>query len=251
MFTKAFLEQSGNGRLPYEESLLRLELERRGIPVTLYTSKKIQRRQLPLSKETFIAGDMVAMHGAMNQLNVEIPAPNDYPQSLLPFMHRKVWTTTLGGLERAIAGDEGRLVFAKPAERRKCFTGRVFATQDDFRLIGDVSRRQEVLCSEVVNWASEFRVYVIGTGIVSIDRYAGDPEVRPDRGTIDAALKAFRDSGEAPSAYGIDFGVLSTGQTALVEANDGYALGAYQIPAALYTDLLLTRWSELVSSIPL
>jgi hypothetical protein len=66
---------------------------------------------------------------------------------------------------------------------------------------------------------------------------------------VDAALAAFRASGEAPSAYGIDFGVLSTGQTALVEFNDGYALGAYKISSSAYTDLLLTRWNELVSTI--
>jgi hypothetical protein len=67
--------------------------------------------------------------------------------------------------------------------------------------------------------------------------------------TIDQALAAYRASGEAPAAYGIDFGVLSDGQTALIEANDGYSLGAYQIGATAYTDVLLTRWQELVSTI--
>jgi hypothetical protein len=80
MFARAFLEEAGNGKLRHEEELLRGEFERRWIPVTLYTAKRIQRRQLPLSAETFIAGDMDAMHGAMRQLKIEIPAPNDYPR---------------------------------------------------------------------------------------------------------------------------------------------------------------------------
>jgi hypothetical protein len=249
MFTRAFLEEAGNGKLRHEEELLRGEFEGRGIPVTLYTAKRIQRRQLPLSAETFIAGDMDAMHGAMRQLKIEIPTPNDYPKSLLPFMHRQIWTSTLGDVERRVIEGNGEAIFAKPADRRKSFTGRAFGSMDDFREIGSVSRRQEVWCSEIVEWISEYRVYVIGEKIVSIDLYAGDSDVALDSATVEEALAAYRDSGEAPAAYGIDFGVLATGQTALVEANDGYALGAYKIAAGAYTDVLLTRWKELVSRI--
>jgi hypothetical protein len=249
MFTRAFLEESGHGKLRHEEQLLRVEFERRGIPISLYTAKRIQRRQLPLSAETFIAGDMDAMHGAMRQMKIEIPPPNDYPKSLLPFLHRRLWASTLSAVEQEVWEGSGEPVFAKPADRRKSFTGRAFASADDFREIGSVSRRQEVWCSQVVSWCSEYRVCVIGTRIVSMDLYAGDSNVALDSATVDAALAAFRASGEAPSAYGIDFGVLSTGQTALVEFNDGYALGAYKISSSAYTDLLLTRWNELVSTI--
>ena len=249
MFTRAFLEEMGNGKLRHEEQLLRGEFERRGIPVSLYTAKRIQRRQLPLSCDTFIAGDMDAMHGAMRQLKIEIPVPNDYPRSLSPFMYRNVWTSTLGAVERQILESGSQPIFAKPADRCKGFTGRAFASIEDFREIGPVSRRQKVWCSNVVIWSSEYRIYVVGEEIVAVDQYAGDPSVALDSATVHAAVAAFRASGEASSAYGIDFGVLTTGQTALVEANDGYALGAYQISASAYTDLLLTRWNELVSKI--
>jgi hypothetical protein len=163
-------------------------------------------------------------------------------------MHRRTWTSTLGVVERKIIEGSGEAIFAKPADRRKSFTGRAFGSMDDFREIGGVSRLQEVWCSEVVEWVSEYRVYVIGEKIVSVDLYAGDAKIAPDSATVEAALGAYRASGEAPSAYGIDFGVLATGQTALVEANDGYALGAYKISAPAYTDVLLTRWKELVST---
>ena len=42
--------------------------------------------------------------------------------------------------------------------------------------------------------------------------------------------------------------MLTTGEMALVEANDGYSLGAYQISARAYADLLIARWRELVST---
>ncbi len=36
-------------------------------------------------------------------------------------------------------------------------------------------------------------------------------------------------SGEGTAGYGLDLGVLSGGQTALVEWNDGFSLGAYEL----------------------
>lgn len=82
MFSTAYLHELGNGRLRIEETMLKAEFERRDVPVELYTIKRIQRRNLPLSATTFIAGDMDAMHGAMDQLDISIPAPDDYPSCL-------------------------------------------------------------------------------------------------------------------------------------------------------------------------
>lgn len=248
MFALAFLQDLGNGRLRVEERMLKSEFERRGIPVELYTMKRIQRRNLPLSSETFIAGDMDAMHGAMSQLKIDIPAPDDYPDSLMPFLHRRVWKTTLDEVERRLLDADRPPVFVKPSARRKNFTGRVFGSLGDFAYIGAVSRRQEVWCSEVVAWRSEYRVYTIDDEIVGVDHYGGEPDVTLDIDVVRAGLAAYRASGRAPSAYGIDFGVLRTGETALVEANDGYALGAYQIAAEPYADLLMRRWRELLAS---
>lgn len=246
MFSRAYLQDLGNGKLRIEEEMLRSEFVRRDVPVELYTMKRIQRRNLPLSQEVFIAGDMDAMHGAMSQLKIDIPPPNDYPKSLAPFLGRRVWKDVLGEVERRIAGETGPPVFAKPSSRRKSFTGRVFAAPSDFMYVGTASRRQEVWCSQVVSWLSEYRIYVIDDDVVGIDHYDGEPNALLDMVTVKAALRAYRESGEAPSAYGIDFGVLASGETALVEANDGYALGAYSIEAKPYTDLLVRRWRELL-----
>ena len=51
-----------------------------------------------------------------------------------------------------------------------------------------------------------------------------------------------------PAAYGIDFGVLATGRTALIETNDGYSPGACAIGAKAYAGLLFTRWAQLLST---
>ncbi len=63
-------------------------------------------------------------------------------------------------------------------------------------------------------------------------------------------VATYEESGTAPAGYALDAGVLDSGETALVEVNDGYALGFYGSVitqrAERYLDLLEARFSELV-----
>lgn len=246
MFQHAYLQETGNGKIGHEETLLRSECLCRGIPVTLFTVKRIQRRQIPLHPGHFIAGDGDVMSSVLKQLNVDPRTLADYPNCLQSFLHRHVWQSTLGQMtHRIVEGSEP--VFMKPSERRKIFTGRVFETGDDLYSLGSISRHESVWCSEPVEWLSEFRVYICRDNILSVDCYGGDNSITPDLEIVSDAVQNFRKSGTAPRGYALDFGVLSTGETALVEANDAFSLGAYKISASDYTDLLFERWQELLS----
>ncbi|MFD4353630.1 ATP-grasp domain-containing protein [Nocardia sp. NPDC058518] len=247
-YVVAYLQYAGSGPMRYEEKLLTEGFRRLGISVRHYSLKRIQRRQLALGPDVFIAGDMDAMHGAMRQLRIPIPQPDDYPEALRGFLGRKVWASTLGEIECAMDSGSATTVFVKPADRRKSFTGAVCYSERDFAAWGNANRRQRVWCSEVVTWISEYRVYVIDQRIVAIDNYNGDNSVPLNMETVESAVTTYYRSGTAPTAYGIDFGVLANGETALVEANDGYALGAYDIAADQYTELLMNRWSDLLMS---
>ncbi|MGN6150847.1 MAG: ATP-grasp domain-containing protein [Lysobacteraceae bacterium] len=244
-FTNAFIEEQGNGRLCHESALVAESLARQGLPFECFTPKKILKRVLPLSPDTFVAGTIPVVLGVLKQLGIDAPPANDYPEALHPWLHRRVWRATLRDVEAGV-WEGAPAVFAKSADRLKSFTGRVFRGSDDLYFLGNVSRRQAVWCSEVVQWHSEYRVYVIRDRAVSIDHYAGDASVSLAPDIVQAAMARYRDAG-APAAYAVDFGVLADGRTALVEANEGYGLGAYAIGADAYTDLLMTRWSELVS----
>ena len=245
MFDVAFIQEQGNGRLMREAELVREHCIRLEIPVQLYTPKRIERRQLPLTRSSYIFGDMDCMHGAMRQLKIPIPEAVYYLPSLTKYLHRMVWLDTVGNVRTQV--EEGGIpVFAKPASRAKVFTGCVFSGPSDFYHVGGTSRREPVWCSEVVSWRSEYRVYVNGPAIVAIDNYSGDAGVELDRAVITSAIAEYGQSGEAPAAYAIDFGVLASGETALVEANDGYALGAYQIGSAPYAELMFARWRQLL-----
>src|SRR5262245_33850963 len=241
MFDTAFIQEQGNGRLGLESHLVHDYCLKHSIHIQLYTIKRIQRRQLPLTIRSFVCGDMDCMHGALRQLNIPIPAPVYFPNSLGAYLHRRIWQDTVGGLRARIESD-GRAVFAKPAGRAKIFTGNIFSNMADLYHLRTTSRREPISCSEVVSWLSQYSVYVNGQDIVAIDCYSGDASIALDQAVIIQALANYRRSGEAPAAYGIDFGVLSTGKTALIEANDGYALGAYQISSTAYSELLFTRW---------
>lgn len=110
-----------------------------------------------------------------------------------------------------------------------------------------MSRQEKLLCSEVVSWLSEYRVYVVHSEIRSIDHYDGNANIPLDIEKVHCAIKTLENAGEFYAGYAIDFGVLDSGETALVEMNDGFAIGAYKINRKDYTDMILARWEELLS----
>ncbi|MEM8641728.1 MAG: ATP-grasp domain-containing protein [Cyanobacteria bacterium P01_G01_bin.54] len=249
MISHAFVQEQGNGRLGDEEQLVVAELQAQGIPITLYTEKRIRRRQLSLTSQSLVVGDMPCVLGALKQLGISEPAPNDYPASLQDFLYRRVWRSTLQALEDRLRRGVSAPIFAKPASRRKRFTGCVFESEYDLAQVYGVSRQEPLLCSEVVSWLSEYRVYVVNSEIRGIDHYAGDEAIAIDRTIVQSAIAQLDAARESYAGYALDFGVLASGQTALIEMNDGFALGAYSIDRRNYTDLLWARWLELSSVI--
>lgn len=250
MFELAFLQKLGNGGLRREEELMRQELARLGAPYTFYTEKQILRRSLPLTRDSLVVGDAPCIYGALRQLKASIPEANPYPLALTAFLHRRIWRSTLGAVIRQMDGDHFAPMFVKPANREKRFTGRIFSDISDLYWVHGVSRRQPVFCSEPVEWASEFRVYVANGNILAIDPYAGDEDVQPEFSIIQSAVAALtRAPEEGRAGYAIDFGVLTTGETALIEMNDGFAVGAYRIGAQDYAAMVIARWKELMRDV--
>jgi hypothetical protein len=241
----AWLQQIGNGKLEPEIRSLRDGCKRLGIAVELFHAKALSRGRVPIERDTLVAGHIPVVLAAFRQLGIEPPQPQDYPACLRPFLQRRVWLSTVGEVVRVLHEEQSPPFFAKPLYRHKRFHGAVIASWDDLRALGGVSNQTQVACSEIVSWKAEYRTYVTGGRVVGVRHYAGDPAVAIDERVVEAAVETFTQSGRAPAGYGIDFGVLSTGETALVEVNDGYALGSYGLDDGLYTDLILARWCEL------
>lgn len=246
MIERAFVQEEGQGRLLPEMRDARAALSARGIEVTLFLAKRMARRQLPLSRQTLVVADIPTVEAALRQLGIEPPPDESYPEPLRPYMHRRIWASTLGDVEQRCLGGDGETVFVKPRERLKRFTGFV-ADPPGLASVGAVSRRTAVWCSEVVRFLSEWRAYVIDGKIAGVLRYAGDEAQRPDPGVLEEAVLAWSTSGRAARGYGVDFGVLDDGRTALVELNDGYGLGNYGLSAETYLELCIARWEQLTA----
>lgn len=243
-----FIQLQGDRAFRHEENLINEYATQRKIPVVTYTKKQINRRTLPISDKTVVVGDVKCVEGALNQLGVDIPKPNPYPECLKEFLHRRVWEMTLAELESNLRDGLESPIFAKPKEFLKRFTGRVFVSEIDLYHVHGISRRMNLLCSDVVNWISEYRVYVVNGQIKHIGYCVGEKDFDLDYAAIERAVNLLCSSNDSYAGFCIDFGLLSTGETALIELNDGYSIGAYDgISADDFGELTFARWFELVS----
>lgn len=194
-----------------------------------------------LTRETLVHGWVGVVRDALKSLGIDGPQPRvdgQPPETLLPFYGRKVWNATLGDVRR----DDHQL-FIKPLNAHKAFTGHVRTG-----LIRDLAQTAmfpnefEILCSEVVEFVVEYRLFVHKGMIVDCRRYRGDYTKLVD---IDVALDCVKAYKGAPVAYSLDLGLTPDGRTLVVEVNDAFALGGYGMSAIPYAQMVIDRWEEM------
>lgn len=160
--------------------------------------------------------------------------PTTYPVDLQHFLGRKVTKTTLGKMQLPC--------FIKPALDLKTFTGFVCHDRHDRRL-GNQNNEAEVFTSEIVEFTTEYRVYICQGKIQNVARYTGPVDVFPNMQLVRDMISSYV---SAPIAYSVDIGITKEGETLLVEVNDALALGNYGIPATLLAKMHEARWNEIV-----
>lgn len=153
--------------------------------------------------------------------------PDYYPKFLFGLLYRKVWQED--------KWPYGRRVFIKPSDTHKRFTG--FVTTGTWK----GKKKPPYWCSDVVQFTTEWRWYVC-CGKVYATRYGSGVEAPPP--SLDIAW---------PADYSgaVDFGLLSTGEVALIESNaPGIATGWYGTisEGAAYVNWLAACWQHLQSS---
>ena len=247
MITQAHIHEYGNGKLEPEQADVKATLEARGIECKLFTTKRLHRNQLTLNANTLIVADHPTMEAVFKRIGYQHTL-NSYPTSLRPYLKRTVWESTVGKLLASSQSGTVANIFIKPKSKAKLFTGFVVESVTDLYSLHRMSKHTKLHCSSVVAWASEYRVYVTDGTIVGVKHYEGDPEITLNMAEVERAVADLEASEERTRAYGIDFGVLSTGETALIEWNDGFALGSYGLEAEVYTDLIVARWEEIAKA---
>lgn len=248
MQTARLIIQDNGHALGWEELLAKAHALTLGLPVLQASVKQMERGRVVLGPTDLVVGGVPFVLSAMRQLGIAVPEHTPYPSSLAPYLHRKVHRVPELRMVLQVLQDGGPRVFVKPAKGWKRFTGFVAEFPDDYRFAG-ASRRAPVWVSETVRFVSEWRCYV-EQGTIRACQFAdhgGDRAFRPDLGVIQRACRALADAGQAPAGFVIDFGVLDTGQTALIELNDGFSFGAYDgLDAEVLFDVVNARWRELV-----
>ena len=245
MNTKAYIHEYGNGKLEPEHLDVKTVLESRGINSELFTTKRLRRNQLVLDKHTLIVGDHPTIETVFKRIDYSKKG-SSYPLSLRKYLKRSIWESSLRNLLREAHSKDILNIFIKPKLKDKLFTGFIVLSNTDLIKLHGISKHTDLYCSTVVNWRSEYRVFVNQSKIVGVKHYAGDRSLTLNMTEVKSAIAEFELSSDRTDGYGIDFGVLANGEIALVEWNDGFALGSYGLDGNIYTDLILSRWEEIL-----
>ncbi|MGI9332174.1 MAG: ATP-grasp domain-containing protein [Gammaproteobacteria bacterium] len=196
----------------------------------------------PVAESLAIYGEPLFARIVAAQCNrVLLEPPLDWLARLpLELTHRKirfVRFSELGCLEYPC--------FIKPPDD-KLFTARVYEDADELTRRTDIPDEQEILVSDPVQFAKEFRVHVVRGTAVSVSRYSEYGELSvcaQDDNCKSAAAFAtelFQQvQSFTPPSVVIDVGLLDGSAWSVVEANPVFGAGIYDGNAALILDALV------------
>ncbi len=186
-------------------------------------------------EDVVVAGVLVTGH-ALSRWGVEPPSI-DYPEELRWLLGRRVWKSTVGEI-----GEADLPLFVKPA-RDKEMPALMATCMGDLASYEAMGPGYPILCSEPIEFASEWRIFVRYGKIADVRCYLGSPHPFPDVDAINGAVEGYTRS---PAAYALDLGITGDGRTLLVEVNDGYSVGCYGADCVAYALFLSARWAELM-----
>lgn len=225
------------------QNAIRHGLWMQGVETVDFTSMEDIATFEDLAPDVGVAGYIGDVLKALQVMGLDPPLLLDYPEVLKPFLRREVYQTTFGAFRDV---KHAGPLFIKPAKDHKLFTGLVWeGTREQRFLLGPVQNDVPIWVSEPLNFVSEYRTFILNGEVLDCRRYKGDWSKAPDRLIVSAAV-AFMNS-VAPVAYCLDFGITDKGETTLVEANDGFAMGPYGLAPPQYACMIASRWRELCS----
>jgi hypothetical protein len=192
-----------------------------------------------LFRSDVVVGWISQVRMALENLGITVPNEIDYPEEIRHYLGRKVWNSNL---HKIYTDPTTWPVFVKPVKGKQ-FNGTLVESLKDMVGLGSQENR-DIWCSEPVKFISEWRCYVRYGQLLDCRRYKGDMQKVPNFYTIRSCIAEYTSQ---PAGYGIDFGVTETGETLLIEANDGYAMGSYGLHCLDYAKLISARWHEMVN----
>ena len=193
-------------------------------------------------KQDIVVGSINSVRSIMKSIHVDLP--NFYiPNELQKYAGRKIYKSTIGSIiERVMHGEK---LFIKPVTIKE-FPAQVVDSLPLMTFIGqDFKDNMECWVSEVIDFVSEYRIFLLGKEPIGCKHYWGDFKICPDWKIIDSAIA---DLINPPAGWCLDFGITNDGTTLLIEANDGYSIGNYGLDGMDYVRILKARWFELLKT---
>jgi hypothetical protein len=140
-----------------------------------------------IGPEVGVHGFVDDIHTALRAIKKKIPPPLDYPAVLKDWLHRDIAKRELGWVRALPIGTN---IFIKPVQH-KLFTGFVWDG-------GEASRRSVVTLesdtpiwtSPVMEFLSEYRVFVLKGEILGVRLYRGDWGLAPDATWVREAVRS-------------------------------------------------------------
>lgn len=179
----------------------------------------------------------------MNSLNISLP--NLYiPTEVYEFCGRKIWKSTLKEIIDNYKKTKNK-VFIKSVNIKEIPSQIIdflpLITYENQELDYNI----DCYVSEIVDFVSEWRVFISNYEVVGCQNYLGDFKIYPDWNIINSCMKKLK---WQPKGWTMDFGITKDNKTLLIETNDGYSIGNYGLDGRIYAKLLLNRWNELIIS---
>jgi hypothetical protein len=228
--------------VPFTEASLNvwLGLSNRGYEVVGFTDLT---EVLPhLTPETLVHSGVGDVRRAVQHLGFPDPNFSTVPWPLLSRLGRRVWLTPIGEVRKMV----DLPLFVKPLNEHKAFKGCVVRGAAELIQSAHLPDATSVVVSDPVEFVSEFRGFVHWDELIGFQHYRGNPLVFPDPQYVREAV-ALMSTRYTPVGYSLDFGVLADGRTTVVEANDGFSLGAYGLAWWVYVPMVLDRWLEMTT----
>lgn len=223
------------------------------ISVTNASLESLEDHAGKLEQGAVPVGSVQFVRRAMEFARITEPKNLSYPPGCEAYTKRRIWQSTAG---RALNMTGTR--FIKSAAT-KVFTGFVLDSdagalglnnhdRTQFAALSGLASDTPVWVSEPVQWLCEYRYYVMDSEILGLARYDQDDSDNfpaPDVGVVRQCVADLA----IQHPYALDMGVLLSGETALVEVNDAWAIGLYggAMKPYDYVQFLSNRWSSLLS----
>lgn len=235
-----------HGRIANDVRKVIRYLEEQNLPFEHFTAKQIQRGKIDIDSQCVVIGGIPSIMTALDRIGTQRPQAVNYPKELKNYYHRKIWKQTLS--KALVDQKSGFDYFIKPERDFKSFTG--FRLQEIEgqgklrRAFNKFGPNYSIDCSEVVEFVSEYRVYIVDGKAAFVSYYWGDDQPI-DTGKVENIVKALTIGGNYQNTA-LDIGILDSGEIAIIEHNGGFSIDSYECPYDIYARLLINGWKDIV-----